>query len=166
MFSVNDLADDLKKLPLRGRVVGVHSKPSAIGDIAPAGVSPDEAARGMKPIFKTLINAFLEALGPQGTLFVPTHSNNHLGNPQYAGDALYYHPARSPSNVGSLTQSFVFDDRAVRSRHPTHSTAAIGPEARYLAQGHGPDTQPVGIHNAFSKAAGLDGIILFIGDVL
>lgn len=166
MFTLQQLAHDLKKLPLKGKTVGLHSQPSSLGEIEPSTLSLSEASKGMKPFAKTVINALLDAVGPKGTLFVPTHSNNHVGNTQYSGDDLFYHPDKSPSNVGSLTQSFLFDDRAVRSLHPTHSIAAIGPEAGYLAKNHTPEVQPVGIHNAFAKTAGLDGVILFIGDIL
>jgi aminoglycoside 3-N-acetyltransferase len=144
--------------------VGVHSKLTAVGGIAPSPLSDAEKARGMKPYAKTVINAFLATLGPKGTLFMPTHSNNTARGAVI--DRGYYDPEKSPSNVGSLTQSMLCDDRAVRSLHPTHSIAAIGPEAGYLVEGHTPFTQPVGIENAFAKAVGLDGIILFIGDVI
>ncbi|MBL8026651.1 MAG: AAC(3) family N-acetyltransferase, partial [Fibrobacteres bacterium] len=78
----------------------------------------------------------------------------------------YYHVDKSPSLVGALTQAVLQDDRHIRSWHPSHSIAAIGKEADYLVKGHTPLSQPVGIHNAFSKTVGLDGIILFIGDTL
>jgi aminoglycoside N3'-acetyltransferase len=174
-WTQHELADQLSALGLKGKVAGIHSKLSAVGEIAPSPVTPEEEKKGMRPFAKTLINAFLEALGPKGTLFVPSHSLNTIGNFNAAkarteeGKVLddgYYNPEKSPSTVGSFSQSVVADERAVRSLHPTHSTASIGPEAEYLARHHTPRAQPVGIYSAFAKSVGLDGLILFVGDVL
>jgi aminoglycoside 3-N-acetyltransferase len=174
-YTADVLAEDLGKISIAGKVAGVHSRLSSIGPIAPSPLSDAEEKKGMKPFAKTVINAFLLALGEKGTLFVPTHSNNtaaavrstniKVENGKIIDDG-YYQPHISPSNVGLFTQSILYDDRSLRSLHPTHSTAAIGPEAEYLVKDHAPHTQPVGIENAFAKAIGLDGIIMFIGDVL
>jgi len=161
-----ELAAELKELGLEGRVVGVHSNLTSIGLIAPSPISPSEEKRGMSPIGKTVINAFMDAVGPEGTFFVPTHSLNFVREGVPLSDEGYYRKASSPSLVGALTQAVIQDDRVVRSEHPTHSTAAIGKEAEYLAFGHTPLSQPVGIYNAFSKTVGLDGIILFVGNTI
>jgi aminoglycoside N3'-acetyltransferase len=183
--SMQELSEALRKFGLEGKTVGVHSNLTSIGLVADTPVSLAEEKRGLNPIAKTIINALIEAIGPQGTFFVPTHSCNFIGN--YAPSNLkidlekdaegkvvkraliddgYYNKEKSPSLVGALTQSVIWDDRAVRSEHPTHSIAAIGKEAGYLVRGHDPFAMPVGIHNAFTKVIGLDGIILFIGDTL
>ncbi|OGJ84182.1 MAG: hypothetical protein A2268_10515 [Candidatus Raymondbacteria bacterium RifOxyA12_full_50_37] len=173
-YTTHNLATELKKISLQGNVAGIHSRLSAIGEIDPSPVSENEARKGMRPFVKTVINAFVEALGPEGTLFVPSHSNNteldawwyyHGHNKQMPPNNGFYHPEISPSNVGAFTQGVIAHNQGIRSLHPTHSTAAIGKEARYLTNGHGPDSQPVGIQNAFSKAIGLDGTIIFIGAV-
>ncbi|MFH1760624.1 MAG: AAC(3) family N-acetyltransferase [bacterium] len=180
-----DLARDIKEMGLEGQVVGIHSNLSQIGLVAPTPVSDSEKSRGMSPVAKTIINGILDGIGSDGTLFAPTHSNNCMGGympllyeaeikkneqgeiiERVVKDSGFYDPVKSPSRVGALTQSIIFDRRAVRSMHPTHSVAAIGKHADYLVRGHDHYAQPVGIHNAFSKAAGLDGFILFIGSVL
>ncbi len=183
--SMKELVEELSACGIQGRTVGIHSNLISIGLIADTPVSASEEKRGLNPIAKTVINAFLEAIGPQGTIFVPTHSCNFIGN--YAPSNLkvdlerdaegkvikrtlvddgYYNREKTPSLVGSFTQSIIYDDRAIRSEHPSHSIAAIGKEAEYLVRGHGPFSQPVGIHNAFTKVIGLDGIIFFIGETL
>ncbi len=180
-----ELADQLSSLGLEGRCVGVHSNLISIGMIEESPISAKEEDRGLSPIGKTVINAFMDAVGKNGTFFVPTHSCNFIGNympAQYKVDVQkdadgkvvartliddgYYHVDRSPSLVGALTQAVLQDDRQIRSWHPTHSVSAIGKDAEYLVQGHDPYSQPVGINNAFSKTVGLDGIIVFIGDTL
>jgi len=169
------LTAQLAPLNLTGKTVGIHSKLSAIGDLAELPLTPEEDARGMMPFAKTVLHALLNAVGPQGTLFVPTHSGNTFSRFQPDNlriengcilDDGYYHPEKSPSTVGVLTETFLADPRVKRSLHPTHSAAAIGPEADYLTHGHSPETQPVGVQNAFTKSIGLNGVILFIGSVL
>lgn len=183
--TTQELADELRKCGLEGKAVGVHSNLTSIGLIAETPVSASEEKRGLNPIAKTVINAFMDAVGPKGTFFVPTHSCNFIGNYAPANlkievekdaegkvvkrtlvDDGYYRKETSPSLVGALTQSVIWDDRALRSAHPSHSIAAVGKDAEYLVQGHDPFSQPVGIHNAFTKTIGLDGVILFIGDTL
>ena len=183
--TAQELAEDIRRTGVEGRVAGVHSNLMSLGLIEPTPVSAEEEAAGLSPIAKTVINAFLAAVGREGTFFVPTHSCNFIGN--YAPsnrkvevkkdengnvrsttlvDDGYYDPAKSPSLVGALTQALLADRRARRSGHPTHSIAAIGKETEYLIRGHDARAQPVGIHNAFTKTVGLDGVILFIGDTV
>lgn len=181
----DQIATELEAMGLHGKVVGCHSNITSIGLIAPSPVSERERQRGMHPVAKTVINAFLKALGPEGTFFVPTHSVNFFGGYQaqkqnvklimnesgeligsQIADDGFYDKDTSPSTVGNLTECMVFDDRTVRSGHPTHSIAGIGKEAEYLSKGHDPYSQAVGIHNAFMKTIGLDGVIFFIGDTL
>jgi len=183
--SCKELALELRKCGLEGKVVGVHSNLTSIGLLEETPVSAAEEKKGLSPLGKTVINAFLEAVGPEGTFFVPTHSCNFIGNympaqlkvdvkKDEAGTVIsrtllddgYYNKAKSPSLVGALTQAVIWDDRSIRSEHPSHSIAAIGADAEYLVRGHNADAQSVGIHNGFAKAVGLGGIILFVGDTL
>lgn len=182
--TVTELADCIRNIGLEGSVVGVHSNVSKVGPVERSPLSDAEKERGLRPMAKTIINGFVEGLGPDGTLFVPTHSGHYVGGympeqlrkttregpdgkkQRVLTDDGFYRPETSLSTVGALTQAVIWDDRSVRSMHPTHSTAAIGAEAGYLTGGHAPHTEPVGIQNAFAKAVGLDGYILFIGDIL
>jgi aminoglycoside 3-N-acetyltransferase len=174
-YSQKDIATQLKTIGLSDRVVGIHSQLSSMGSIEQTEVSKSEAAKGMKPFAKTVINALIDALGSRGTFFVPTHTVNtmsHYGlgrskaeNGTIIDDG-YYRAESTPSTLGSFTQSVLADNCSLRSLHPTHSIAAIGAEAAYLVNGHDHTAQPVGIMNAFSKLIGLDGIVMFIGPVL
>ena len=75
---------------------------------------------------KTVVEAFLEVLGPEGTLMVPTFT--HSGTE-------YFDPLESPSKNGAITEAARHHARAVRSLHPTHAATAIGPDAEELMRG-------------------------------
>jgi aminoglycoside 3-N-acetyltransferase len=77
----------------------------------------------------TVIDALRAVIGPKGTLAVPTHSLNWIGKPPYDS-------AHSPTRLGAVPVAFLRRPEAIRSLHPTHSVAVIGPVARQLVQGH------------------------------
>ncbi len=159
-----ELAADMEELGLKGKVVGVHSNLVKLGIFQKSAISEQEQAKGLSPMAKTIVNGLVEGVGPEGTVFVPSHSLNLIKNGEPING--YYDPETSPSTVGALPQAFIWDDRAVRSPHPSHSTTAIGPEAEYLAKGHTMEQEPVGLYNAFAKLVGLDGVMLFAGETL
>jgi len=83
----------------------------------------------------TVIDGFLEALGPDGTVAVPT-----LCNWTREDQGLVFgrwDPATSPSYVGAITETFRQRPDAVRSDNPTHSVAAVGARAAELTADHG-----------------------------
>ena len=82
-----------------------------------------------------VIDGFLDAVGPTGTVAVPTLCNwqpdeQHLVFERWS-------PATSPSYVGLITETFRLRSDAVRSDHATHSVAAIGARAEELTAAHG-----------------------------
>ena len=83
----------------------------------------------------TVIDGFLDAVGPCGTVAVPT-----LCNWTPATERLVFsgwNPATSPSYVGRITEAFRTRPDAVRSDQATHSVAAIGGRAADLTAEHG-----------------------------
>ena len=83
----------------------------------------------------TVIDGFLDAVGPTGTVAVPTlcrwpEGQQHLALSQWD-------PETTPSYVGLLTEALRKRPEAVRSNHPTHSVAAIGARAVELTANHG-----------------------------
>jgi aminoglycoside 3-N-acetyltransferase len=100
----------------------------------------------------TVVEAFLDVLGPTGTLVVPTLPD---GTQPFA-------PETSPSMVGLLTEVVRQWPGAVRSRHPTHAVAAIGAQARYLTDGH-ELTLPCGPDSPYGKLGALRGWVLLLG---
>ncbi|MEW6358421.1 MAG: AAC(3) family N-acetyltransferase [Planctomycetota bacterium] len=98
-------------------VVMVHSSLSSMGYV---GGGAD-----------TVIDAFLEAVGPGGTLVMPT-----LCRKDKELRFETWNIATSPSDVGKITETFRLRRGSVRSDHATHSVAAIGPRAVEIIQGH------------------------------
>jgi aminoglycoside 3-N-acetyltransferase len=80
-----------------------------------------------------IIDAFLKVVGPDGLVVFPTFTKTYdLGEPVYTG--LVFHPQKTPSRVGSITNLFRCRTEAVRGTHPTHSVAAIGSRAAEFCQ--------------------------------
>lgn len=108
------LVSDLKALGLeRGMDVIAHSSLSAIGHVIGG---PD-----------TVIDALLTVIGKKSTLMMP--SFNHAS-------ATVYNPMATPTINGAIPDAFWRRPEAVRSLHPTHPVAAIGPGAETYCHGH------------------------------
>ena len=101
---------------------------------------------------RAVVEACLHVLGPAGTLAVPTLSD--ISKP-FAAES-------SPSAVGQLTEVVRQWPGAVRSRHPTHSVAVIGAQARYLTDGHELGL-PCGPDSPYNKLGALRGWVLLLG---
>ena len=113
MVTKQDIVDGLIEVGLKaGDLVIVHSSLRSFGEV-------DGGA-------KTVVDALLEAIGPRGTLAVPTF-NFEPG---------VFDPATTPSIVGKITEVVRARPDAVRSKHPTHSVTAIGPLAEAITEGH------------------------------
>jgi aminoglycoside 3-N-acetyltransferase len=99
-----------------------------------------------------LVAAFLDVLEPGGLLVAPTFTYN---------SNIFDH-AQSPSVTGAFTEIVRAWPGAVRSRHPTHSVAAIGDRAVAFCAGH----ELVGAVSAGSpleRLAADGGWILLVG---
>jgi len=104
-----------------GDVVFFHSSLSSMGTVVGG---PD-----------TVIDGLLDAVGPEGTVAVPTLCNWQPDEQHLVFER--WNPDTSPSYVGLITETFRLRPDAVRSDHPTHSVAAIGRRAAELTAGHG-----------------------------
>ena len=82
-----------------------------------------------------VIDGFLDAVGPHGTVVVPTLCRMPDGERHLTFDR--WNIATSPSCVGRITEVLRHRPDAVRSDHGTHSVAAIGPRAQELTAHHG-----------------------------
>ncbi len=104
-----------------GDVVLFHSSLSSMGTV-------DGGANAV-------IQGFLGAVGPRGTVAVPTLCNWAPGEEDQVFTR--WNPRSSPSYVGLITDTFWRRPDARRSDHATHSVAAIGARARELTADHG-----------------------------
>ncbi len=138
----SDLVRSLRAVGVRpGMLLMVHSSLSGFGYIADGA--------------NTCITALRTAIGPRGTLAMPTHSLNVLGKP-------VYDPATSPSLVGAVTEVFRKLPGAVRSPHPTHSVAAMGPLATSLTQAHLATMAPLARDGFWGRFVDHDGWVLMM----
>ena len=118
LVTFGDIAEALRQVQVsRGAVVYVHSSLSSMGYVQGGA--------------DTVIDAFLNAVGPEGTLCVPTIVYAGRG-PRPPFDV-----AHTPSEVGRITETLRLRPEARRSDNPTHSVAAIGPQADEITAGHG-----------------------------
>jgi len=132
-----DIIADLEAMGLKaGDSVMVHSSLSSIGHVEGGAL--------------TVVEAFLELLGPEGTLMVPTFT--HSG-------CQYFDPLVTPSLNGAITEAARARPDAVRSFHPTHALTAIGPDAVDLLKD---DLE----RGALGRDCGLDRLIKKGGYVL
>lgn len=79
---------------------------------------------------EAVIQGFLDAIGPKGTLVMPT-----LSQKDFEHAYRDWHMDR-PSDVGLLTEVFRKYPGALRSDQATHSVAAVGALAREITEGH------------------------------
>jgi len=79
----------------------------------------------------TVIEGFLQAVGPEGTAAVPTLWWNG------SQDLADWDCDASPSYPGIITETFRRRPDSIRSNNPTHSVSAIGPRAAELTADHG-----------------------------
>ncbi len=129
VFSRENLARDLRALGIReGDAVLMHSRATSVGRAHDLNKAPD---LGMKWV----VEALLDAVGTDGLLAVPTFTKTFAqGSDGPTGEI--WHPDRTPSRVGSLTNYILKWPGRIRSDHPTHSVAAIGKRAAEFCAGH------------------------------
>jgi aminoglycoside 3-N-acetyltransferase len=148
-FTAAELLSTLRELGIRnGDMLLVHSSFAQF--------------LGFRGTAQDVIRILKEAVGPQGTLMMPTLS--------FSGSAVTYARAikiidlaRSPSMAGLLTEMFRRSEGVVRSPHPTHSVAVWGPAAGYLVQDHHLAATPCGRGTPYFRLLEKGGKILLLG---
>lgn len=114
--------------------------------------------RSVRPIEggpEGLIEALRTALGPQGTLVMPTMTGSNQSKP--------YDPATTPTkNMGIVAETFWRMPGVLRSDHPTSSFAASGPHAQAIVSPQ--PIEPVhGLDSPIGRVYELDGDVLLLG---
>ena len=139
------LAEQLRLLGVRrGGILLVHSSLSALGYV-PKGPT-------------AVLNALEDALGPDGTLVMPTHTWKWANQGSREFDV-----RTTPSGVGILSETFRRQPGVLRSAHPTHSVAARGSMAAELIRDHDLAGTPCGEDTPYCRLFEWDGQILLLG---
>lgn len=144
-ISRDRLVNDIRALGVApGDILMVHSSLSRLGFVSGGS--------------ETVINALLDLVGPTGTLVLPTHTWDQpaLGN-------FRFDIRHSPSCVGAISETFRRWPGAIRSLHPTHSVAALGPRAAEICSGHEEAMTPCGAGSPYEKLLNQAANVLFLG---
>ncbi|WP_307836818.1 aminoglycoside N(3)-acetyltransferase [Acrocarpospora phusangensis] len=154
-------------------------------DLLALGVTPGDTVllhSSMKSLgyvvggVQAVVQAFLDALGPTGTLVVPTQTGDNSDPagwrnppvpeewwPVIRSQSPGYDPAVTPSRwMGLLPETVRTWPGAVRSAHPWLSFAAIGAHAETVTGGHRLD-DALGEDSPLGALYRLDGKVLLLG---
>lgn len=157
------LAQELRACGLSdGQVVLVHSAMSKLGWI-PGGA-------------EAVILAFLDVLGDDGTLMMPSHSSDNSDPARWENPPVPeswwpiirestppFNPATTPTRMmGTIPELFRTWPGTLRSYHPTSSFAARGPQAAFLTSDHFLEAD-VGDDSPIGKLYQLDGYVMLLG---
>lgn len=154
----NEIVSTLRELGIRpGDCMGLHSSVPSLGRII-IDIQKSSGREGVELAVHDVIDGFLESLGDEGLLMAPTFSYCFSGSK----DGGVYHPQKSPSRVGMLTDLFFRRPDAKRSLQPTHSVAAIGAGAAEIIRDHEKRTA-LGVDSPFHRLAQAGGWICFLG---
>lgn len=147
-FTKEILVEQLRDLGLReGDTAMVHSSLSAMGYVEGGAA--------------TLLEALLEALGHKGTLLLPAYPVA-----DFSIENLRKLPTLEPTSksyMGKVTNLILEREGVVRSLHPTHSWAGIGPQAEFLLHKHHHSVKPCGTDSPFERMLELNGWIVTLG---
>ncbi|MFI0169554.1 aminoglycoside N(3)-acetyltransferase [Streptomyces sp. NPDC017095] len=145
-----------------GETLLVHSSLSSLGWVNGGAVA--------------VVRGLLDALGPDGTLVVPTQTGEQSDPalwedppvPEEWWDPIRatmppYDPLVTPSRgVGVIPETVRTWPDARRSAHPQTSFAALGPRAREITDGHAPDCR-LGERSPLARLEGLGARVLLLG---
>ena len=139
-FTQEMLMEDLRRLGVRkGDKLAVHS-----------------SYRKIRPVVggpQTVIDALLQVVGRHGTVLMPT----------FHRPVDVFRPLETPSENGILTEMFRRMPHVRRSLHPTHSVAAWGKDAKWIASAHAEGRTALGVDSPFDRLAAGGGKVLLLG---
>jgi aminoglycoside 3-N-acetyltransferase len=139
MLDTDSITIGLKELGVvSGDKILVHSSMAAIGDV-------DGGA-------DTVIDALINAVGPDGMIVVPTFAC-----------VAPYDRRTSKTPLGAVSDRLWRRPGAVRSLHPTHSVAAIGKGAEELVKDHEKAPTAYAEGTPYYKLTQMGGKILLLG---
>jgi len=108
----------------------------------------------------TIIDSFLEIIGREGLLVMPTFSS-----PTYDNERKVYmfDVRKTPAYTGKIPDTFRLRKNVKRSISPMHSVAACGKKAEWFVNGHEKCDNPYAMNGPFGKLYELDAKIFQIG---
>lgn len=130
-----------------GDVIMVHSSLKSFGHVAGGA--------------ETVVDALIDAVGPEGTVVVPTLTATYAQS-KGGSSGLAWNRDKTPSRVGLVTETLRRRPEARRSEHPTHSVAAIGDAAEEIVSGHWP-ASTFNIEGPYGKYVKAGAKIVFLG---
>lgn len=145
-----DIANGFRRLGFTtGDVVLLHSSLRSFGYVAGGA--------------DAVIDGILDALGPEGTLVVPTLTGSielSAANPPHIDIRT------TPCWTGAIPEAVRHRPEAIRSVHPTHSCTAIGKRAEELTRDHYISPTPCGLTSPYFRVALAGGYIVMAGCTL
>jgi aminoglycoside 3-N-acetyltransferase len=162
-YTVRSLSADLRELGVRsGDVVLLHSSTRSLGFVVGGA--------------QAIVQALLDAIGPEGTLAVPTHTSDNSDPadwrnppvpeawwPVIREQAPGFDVSRTPSRwMGVIAETVRTWPGAVRSDHPRLSFAALGAHAVDVTSGHRLD-DALGERSPLGAVYRLDARVLLLG---
>ncbi|MFF3205937.1 aminoglycoside N(3)-acetyltransferase [Streptomyces sp. NPDC002962] len=157
------LAAELRALGVEpGEILLVHSSLSSLGWVCGGAVA--------------VVRGLLDAIGPDGTLVVPTQSGD-LSDPalwsnppvpaqwweRIRATMPAYDPLITPAlGVGVIPETVRTWPGALRSAHPQTSFAALGARAAEVVEGHAPDCR-LGEHSPLARLEKAGARVLLLG---
>jgi aminoglycoside 3-N-acetyltransferase len=145
---LSQIIDGLSHLGVvAGDTLLVHSSLSALGYVEGGA--------------DTVIDALLGAIGPDGTLLMPSFQNG--GQHAIVRRGCTFDVRHSPSELGIISETFRRRPGVIRSLSPTHCTAGTGPAAAALLADHHLCTVSVGRGSPYDKLVRAGGKILLLG---
>ncbi len=114
---------------------------------------------------KTVVEVFMELIGNEGNLLMPSSSNPKL-QLDFIRENRVMELDNSPSKMGSITEYFRKQPGVFRSKHPTEPVCAFGNQADYLTDGHLNELTPYTKKSPFYRLTEIGGKILYLGVTL
>jgi aminoglycoside N3'-acetyltransferase len=146
MMDTTTLSEQLLNLGLaRGDVLYLRAS------LKPVGISKEELG-------PSLLRSIFDVVGPEGTLIVPAFVRQY-------GRWQRNIPVSDKNlrpNTGALSDIVLAHPSAIRSQHPTHSFAGLGPVASEILEGH---TAEKSAFEPMRKIVDRDGLMMLVGCV-
>jgi aminoglycoside 3-N-acetyltransferase len=141
-------SEALDRLPLRDRIIFVHSSWSKMASVAESPMQ--------------LLDALCGAVGEGGTLVMPTYPMRGR-SAVYLASSPSFDWHRTPSQTGLLTELLRRMPGTRRSLHATHAVAARGARATELTEGHELCPTPFDENSPFQRMHAGEALVLNLG---